>query len=120
MKVADTSFLFALFNPADQRHEAARNDMASQRVVVPTEIITELMGLMGHRMGRKAARQAFDALTEQPNVLLSGDLDARRAVALYRKHAGLSFVDACVVACCEGRGCGVLAYDEEIEGLVGE
>jgi predicted nucleic acid-binding protein len=112
--------LYAAIQREDPRHEEARRLVRTERLVLTTEVLTEFIGVTTSKLGRAAARQAFDALVARPNLVVSGELDAHRAIALHQRNPGLSFVDACVVACCEGRRCGVLAYDARIEGLVGE
>lgn len=120
MKVADTSLLYARFDRTDPRQADAIRRCEEGQVVIPMEVLVELIGAMGSKIGRAQAKVAVQALTRQPNVLVAGTANTKRALGLYQEHAKLSLVDACVVAACEGRGCGVLTYDSRIEGLVGQ
>ena len=118
MRIADTSFLYALFSETDQFHaralEAARSPEA---VVVPAEIFSETLSLIQCRQGHAAARGAGEWIREQGCIEI-GIASRARLEAAWTTFVGsrgrLSYPDAIVLAWCAGRGVSPLAFDEDL------
>ena len=118
VRVADTSFLYALFSRSDDFHgKAVRAAEARDAITIPAEIFAETMALIHHRQGFDAARGAGEWIRRQPYL----EIGAPNTVALeasWRIFLGargrLSYPDAVVVAWCRRRGSVALSYDARI------
>ncbi len=118
-RIADTSFLYALYDETDAHHAAARVAMARPApIVVPGEVLTETFGLWAHRLGRAAARVCFDDLCGRANIEISHETDGPDALALRGAHPGLSWVDAVVLSHCRRLGAAVETFDEGLRAFV--
>lgn len=113
MHVADTSFLIAVFDSSDPRRSKAREELdKAARVVIPTEILVETLGVLKVKASRRAAIDALEKLLRLPNVTWSECCDFQGTLAIYRSHPALSFPDAVVVRECITRGARLLSFDE--------
>lgn len=118
MRVADTSFLYALFSRTDDFHgRAVRAAEAPDAIAIPAEIFGETMALIHHRQGFDAARAAGEWMRAQPHIEI-GAPGLATTDASWRIFLGargrLSYPDAVVVAWCRRRGSVALAYDARI------
>ncbi len=121
MRVADTSALFALLMPTDAHHQRAVEDAASiGPVLVPAEILAELLALLRIRAGPAAARDAVGALRAQPNVEIQPSWDnpwdniLDAAWSEFEASANPSYVDAIVVAWCKKRKLQPWTYEDGV------
>lgn len=118
MRIADTSFLYALFSETDAFHAGALEAAAvSEAILVPSEIFSETVSLIQYRQGHAAARSAGEWIRGQGRIELglstSGRLE-RAWASFVRARGRLSFPDAVVLAWCEGRGASPLAFDDAL------
>lgn len=112
--IADTSLLVASFDQADPRHAEARKRMdAAATLVVPTEILVELQGVLKAKAGRAAAVAALEDLMRLQNVLWAECCDFRQAHEIYRAEKPLSFPDAIVVQQALARKMDLLSFDDD-------
>lgn len=118
MRVADTSFLYALFSKSDVFHGKARKGaLAADTILIPSEIFSETLALIQYRIGFSAARNAGTWLRSQRKVQILGPsrslLD--QAWGIFRSARGrLSCPDAFVLAWCRDRRATPLAFDQAI------
>lgn len=118
LRIADTSFLYALFSETDQFHARALEAAKSpEAILVPAEIFSETISLIQYRQGHAAARAAGEWIREQGRVELgvASRVRLESAWATFVAARGrLSYPDAIVLAWCEGRGVSPLAFDEAL------
>ena len=118
MRVADTSFLYALISADDALHErAVRASQKSEPVTIPAEIFSETVALVQYRSGFEDARAAGEWLRSQALVQIGvGTQETlREAWRTFVQAAGrLSYPDSVVVAWCRPRGFTPLAFDSRI------
>ena len=114
--VADTSLLVASFDQRDPRRAEARKRMdAAATLVVPTEILVELQGVLKAKAGRGAADAALEDLMRLQNVLWAECCDFRQTREIYRTEKALSFPDAVVVQQALARKMDLLTFDDDQE-----
>ncbi len=118
MRVADTSFLYALFSESDQFHARALSEAGrAEAILVPGEILSETVSLIQYRQGHAAARAAGEWIRGQAGLEI-GVTSRRRLekvwAAFVSGRGRLSYADAVVLAWCEGRGVEPLAFDEAL------
>ena len=115
-RIVDTSLLFAFFDRRDVHHDRARTKMADPGpVMVPNEVLVELMGLMTHRAGRKGAQEALASLRRHPFVELGHETYLDEALAFLDSHSRLSLVDAVAISHAWRLGCDLDTFDERQE-----
>jgi len=104
--VIDTSVLFAAVYRRDSAHQDALpilqgiDDGSLPDAVVLDYVLAETLNALGTHAGHDAALDLLDRIEENTRFhvdSLSGDALAA-GKALFRRHAPLSFVDACLVA----------------------
>ena len=112
--VADTSLLVASFDRADPRHAEARKLLeAASTLVIPTEILVELQGVLKAKAGRAAADAALLDLMRLQNVLWAECCDFRQTYDIYSSEKALSFPDAIVVQQALARKMDLLSFDDD-------
>jgi len=118
VRVADTSFLYALISSTDALHERAiRAAKESEPITIPAEIFSETVALVHYRSGFENARAAGDWLRLQTGfqIAVGTDETLRNAWRTFvRANGRLSYPDSVVVAWCRPRGFGPLAFDSRI------
>ena len=118
MKVADTSFLYALISATDALHDRAIHAaQASEPTIIPAEIFSETVALVHYRSGFEAARLAGEWLLAQTQLQIGVGTDGtlREAWRTFLRAGGrLSYPDSVVVAWCRPRGFSPLAFDSRI------
>lgn len=114
MRVADSSFLVALFLNQDGHHSRALKDLLQpDPVVVPSEILVESFGVLASRLGPRTALAAMADLLATAHVSFYGGVNPDAAVRIWTEsHAKISLADACVVQACRALGALPLAYDQ--------
>lgn len=118
-RVADTSWLYALYDETDAHHAAAVEALAHPApIVLAGEVATEAMGLWRHRLGREAARACFDDIRGRPNIEMAHETDAHDAARLMDEVGG-SFVDAVVLWHCRRLGIPPLTFDQRLAAVAG-
>jgi len=120
VRVADTSFLYAVLSTSDRFHEAAVAEASKpEPIVIPSEIFSETLALVHYRRGFKVAREAGRWLREQPRVQIapsSASVLEGAWVLFVRKRGLVSYPDAVVLAWCASMRGTALAYDKGITG----
>ncbi|MGI8413266.1 MAG: type II toxin-antitoxin system VapC family toxin [Solirubrobacteraceae bacterium] len=115
MITLDTSALLALFNRADQHHDAAvaRLDADPGPYLVPAGILAEVAYMLEVRHGAEMLDSFLADLESGAFTLHCGERDLPRIRALARRYRDLAlgFSDAAVIACAEGNGGLVLTFD---------
>lgn len=118
MQVADTSFLYALFSKSDAFHDKARRAAVSaDSILVPSEIYSETISLIHHRVGFAAAKSAGSWMRAQQRIQIAplsrSLLDG--CWGIFRVARGrISYPDAIVLAWCRERRAAPLAFDQTI------
>lgn len=121
MLVADTSSLFALFDPDDTHHDAAVREAARQRpFVVPSEILVETLATVRVRHGRQASHAVLAALKAMPHARIAAtkSVVVEQAVASSLGAGPLSYPDWIVVHTCRGSGAQPWTFDDDIKRAV--
>ena len=118
MRVADTSFLYALVSATDALHERAlREARNSEPITIPAEIFSETVALLHYRTGFEESRAAGDWFRSQPEIQIAAGTDdtLREAWRTFIQGKGrLSYPDSVVVAWCRPKGYAPLAFDTRI------
>ncbi len=118
LRIADTSFLYALFSKTDVFHSRAREEaMKADPVVVPAEILSETLALIHYRRGFASARAA--GLWIRSKGLIQIGIPSRRLVArawqVFASGRGRwSYPDSVVLAWCAERAATPLAFDSAL------
>lgn len=119
-RVADTSWLYALFDTDDAHHDAAQADVRLPLVtLVPTAILNETLDLVRYLGGGEAARRAFVTLQTLPHFDLWFPVDEQGVVAAWQAHPELSLHDAHAVACSRATGFPLVSFDRRQVEAVG-
>lgn len=118
MRIADTSFLYALFSDSDSFHtEALKIARRRKPITVPSEIYSETIALIHYRQGFNVAKSAGDWLRAHPRIEIRSGSD-RVLEEAWRAYSGargsLSYPDSVVVAWSQGRGAVPLAFDTRV------
>ncbi len=118
MRVADTSFLYALFSEGDVFHQRAiREAERHEPILVPAEILSETLALIQYRHGFDLARTAGEWLRTQ-DLVETGLPTGETLDATWREfttaHGRLSYPDAVVVRWCRSAGADPLSYDTHL------
>ncbi len=118
MRVADTSFLYALYSAEDSLHErAVHASQETEPITIPAEIFSETVALVQYRSGFGDARAAGEWLRSQALIQIEVGtpetlIEAWRTFV--QAGGRLSYPDSVVVAWCRPRGFTPLAYDSRI------
>lgn len=117
VRVADTSFLLALFDTRDPRRGKAKAWAADpEAIVVPPEVLGETLGVAHARHGYDAAAEVLAWLQGKPHVELVDDTDVAGVAPVFAEGRGrLSWVDAAVVVRCRAEDADPLCFDPDIE-----
>ena len=118
VRVADTSFLYALFSHGDSMHaRAVREAGRIDSLLIPGEILSETLALIHYRQGFDAARSAGEWIRAQSIVEIGlatpGTLDG--AWHEFQAARGrLSYPDAVVVSWCRAQSARPLSFDTHL------
>ncbi len=102
--IADTSGIYSLINQDDRNHGAAvaastRLQHAQTTILVPWEVFTETVNILGKKVDHKLATRAGRHLLSSPAFAIIETQDTARVSALERfagQHQSVSFTD-CIV-----------------------
>ncbi|HLE47995.1 MAG TPA: PIN domain-containing protein [Candidatus Thermoplasmatota archaeon] len=124
MRIADSSFLLALFNDQDRFHgDAQRLAQSPETVLVPAETWCETVGVL-HRRGRFAESLKIRAwILSRPNYSLvhSGEREHRLAWSVYEEQGGkVSLTDAVGVAWAKLESAALLSFDARQVSAAGQ
>lgn len=116
-RVADSSFLVALFDEDDHRHGSAWERAEDpDPVLVPPEVLTETLGVMQARYGHGVADGIWEGLGTIPTVVHLNSTRQENVAPVFREAGGaLSWTDAAVVAHCLREDAEPLCFDDAIE-----
>ncbi|MBC8099117.1 MAG: PIN domain-containing protein [Armatimonadetes bacterium] len=106
--IADSSFLYSLYNPTATQHQACLQ-VAIQytHIMIPDVTLTEVLYLYQKIHGVRVAAKFLQSFAQQPSLLLSRATrrDLNRAGEVMSSYAQggtqLDFVDCCIVATAE-------------------
>ena len=119
--IADTSALISLLSPMDANHGRAvhlSQYYAGERgsIVLPPDVFTETMNVMGRRSGHADALAAADYLLRTSAFLIAKATPELRHAALAtfaRQPQSVSYTDCVVMACAEEyRTTRIFGFDE--------
>ena len=108
--IADTSYLFALYNSKDINHRAAAAfafETASERMLLPDVALTELAYLLVRDLGYVALRTLLENLRDSEIELVPlvrSDLGRIYDIATTYATAAFDIVDCCLMAIAERLG----------------
>ncbi len=121
-RLADTSFLYALFSGNDRFHgEALKDAERSEVILIPSEIFSETISLIHYRQGFAAAERSGKWLREQRRIQIRTSDDPYVEVAWKIFLAAcdrLSYPDSIVVSWCRKLKTTALAYDDDLKGAI--
>lgn len=118
LRVADTSFLYALFSKSDEFHARAIEQVRlPDPLVIPAEILSETLALIHYRQGFSAGRASGEWLRSQGLIRIG--IPTRKLLArawrVYVSGRGrLSYPDSVVLAWCSEHDATPLAFDSAI------
>lgn len=122
----DSNVLIAYRLERDQYHERATEivrgiDSGDLPPVAMTDYcLAETLNILGERLGHDPAVATLDAVQESSGVdiVTTADTDFTTGQALFRRHEGLSFVDAISVACLQRRdGEYCYSFDDDFDAV---
>lgn len=118
-RVADSSFLIAVYDREDPRRELALERLTGPvPIVVPPEVVAETLGVVQSRAGYEVARTIHGELAELVHVSFADATDPDAVAEVFEEGAGaLSWVDAAVVWRCRSDDAEPLSFDAEIEEM---
>ena len=104
--ISDTSGLVSLATKTDQNHspaveEAAKLEKAKRPVIVPTDVLTETLNILGKKSGQKIALQAASQLLSESSqfVLIDTSVHIPAALTKFKSQpSAVSFTDCIVMA----------------------
>ena len=108
--IADTSYLFALYNAKDANHRAAVEsafETASENMLLPDVVQTELAYLLARDLGYAALPSLLEDLRSSEiefAPLLKSDLGRLYEIASTYSSAEFDIVDCCIMAIAERLG----------------
>lgn len=119
MKVADTSWLYALVDEADLHHPEARAQAAAEAALaVPAEAWSEFVTLLwwrrsvrGDPQPRQTALRVARAVLATPSIAVGHGCAAKDVLDVMKNHPALSYPDAAGIAAARSRGCPLLTFD---------
>lgn len=120
MRIADSSFLYALIDHADSRRPHALAAFGDPEPIgIPPEVTGELLGLVHKRIGFREAALLWSALRAKPHVRFLGTSAPDETSVEFRNGLGaLSWVDAAVVHWCKKTNSKPLCFDAHIEAAM--
>ena len=106
MIIADSSGLISLFIETDENHTKAvdislRITQKSTPIIIPGEIFSELVNILGKKFDHKRAFAAAESILESPMFIIQETTDQTRQFALRRfkdQSASVSFTDCGAMA----------------------
>ncbi|MEM8506070.1 MAG: PIN domain-containing protein [Cyanobacteria bacterium P01_D01_bin.1] len=108
MTIADTGFVVALVNQADENHTAAKRTYANQKqILLPQTVLAEVAYLLHRDAGTTHLVRFLTSLTDsrfQPICLIAQDFSCTAAILRQYADSRIDFVDASVMALAERYG----------------
>ncbi len=116
-RVADSSFLITLLDTEDPRRPGAQAIATEPApILVPAEVVSEMIGVIHARAGYPSAQRLWDGLGEMGNVVHLNTTHQEDVAPIFLAAEGrLSWVDAAVVAHCLREDAEPLCFDQDIE-----
>jgi len=112
-RVADTSWLYAIFDDKDPHHDEAAALVRTPLItLVPAAIMNELLDLIKYRRGKQAALAAGESLESFPHFDTWFKVDGHDAARVWRENRHLSLHDAHAVALARSTGFRLETFDE--------
>lgn len=122
MRIADSSFLVALFLSGDRNyHDAEREAELSDPILIPSEVLSETLGVFQRRKGIDFARLIKQWVDRQPHFQIgfTERLHYDTASVIFAKSSErVDYVDSLVIAWSLARGAPVITYDEDLKKAV--
>ncbi len=116
-RIADTSWLYAIFDADDAFHDEAIAALHIPQVtIVPLAIMNETLDLIKYRGGKEAALAARKSLESFPHFDLWYHVDGGEAAWVWEQESGLSIHDAHAVALARRTGFELLTFDKQQAG----
>jgi len=118
LRIADTSFLYALFSETDELHAKAVSEAGkADALSIPSEILSETLSLVHRRQGFQAARATGDWIRAQANIEMCTPSKPiiEDTWRIFMSGAGkLSYPDSVVIAHCRALDAKPLTFDRTI------
>lgn len=122
MRLADSSFLYALFLTGDPNSQRAEREAAvNEPILVPSEVLAETLGVLARRKGIDFARMAKHWLESKPHFQMAFTQRQHYDIAtrfFARPPERLNYVDALLVAWARVSGARLVTYDEGLARAV--
>jgi predicted nucleic acid-binding protein len=123
MRIADTSFLYALFSETDEHHTKAVAEAGKTRAMsIPPEILSEIISLVHRRQGFQAAMLAGEWIRSQAGIeicAISKSIIDSTWKIFTAGNGRLSYADSAVIAHCRALIARPLTFDETILDFMG-
>lgn len=119
MRLADSSYLLALFLSGDRNHSTAWEETArADPIMVISEVLSETLGVLQKRKGIDFARMAKEWLESKPHVQFAFTLRQHFDVAsrvFAKAPERVNYVDAVLVAWVLDTGARLLTFDADLQ-----
>lgn len=119
-----SSFLVAFYNADGAHHPQARTAMERLSsglwgsALLPEYVFLEVVTVLAARSDHASAVQAGEVLLGNREIEFVPCSEIfLPAFATFRRHGGLSFADAAIVAIAESRGASILTFDSDFRKL---
>lgn len=122
MRLADSSFLLALFLSGDRNHGSADREAAkSEPILVLSEVLGETLGVLQKRKGIDFARLVKQWIEGKPHFQFAftqrTHFDAASRIFM-KAPERLNYVDSIVAAYAIASATTLLTYDEDLRGAL--
>lgn len=124
MVVADTSFLYALFNDDDEHNLRSLLDferLKDEKILVPDRVLEELFGITTYKKGIGHAFLTLDKISSNRSFLVYY-IGAEEQEAIFQlarvERKRLSFVDYAAVYLARRNKERLLCFDRQLSGLL--
>ncbi len=98
MKVADSSFLVALFIPFDLNHErAVKLFKREDRFLVPEDILKETLTVIAYKLGFDEMKSIFESISSCDTFEIVQERFSKLISFYLSLSKKISFFDACVI-----------------------
>ncbi len=118
MKIADSSFLVALFLPEDINHEKAKKVFEKEDLfLIPEDIVKEILTVICYKKGIKHAKEVWKLISNSDVFEIITD-EYKKLVSFYISlNRKISYFDACVIYFAFLNDCEPCSFDKKLLSL---